>query len=633
MKFRPTHLPACGMILLATIALGIGGELPIWATVIGLVTAVHMLWGVQLNSKPRLIVMVLMALPMAAVFQEGPRTIVAPIYLLMMLGLYFQSLAIYQLLCSRKGGSVENAVGCAVAGIAFAGTVQRAAYLLPLFVPFAMLLLWQLRIGVASQTPRSHSVGRSLRYGAALLVAVALAIGSDLAASKAIPALNEQIARTLFAYARPPTTLGFSREARLTSLTSLWNSGRNSEIALRVWSEKEPGYLRGAIFDHYEAGRWIYEGETRELLPQGSDMGRSVFDISNQPAGERLATVYPTREFADAYFLPMGVHRLSAFTDAVYAQPGQTFRPKSSGAMGGYSYFASVESMAPANERDLEVPNELHKPLDDILWSIIDQEDAPHVRIAKVESYFHSGFDYKLGIELKTRKDPVIEFMTDIRAGHCEFFAASAALLLRRAGIPSRYVTGMVVQEPGRGGMWLSRRKNAHAWVESYVSETGWVKVEATPPDFSPSIPTPTSGDRWTEMLASYWQRVAAVFAHGGVAGVVAMSWGAFVAFLIWVPAWLWMIIAVGATSWVFRDNLLAMTRKRTREAVSERAMSLRAVLEEAERLLEPHGLPRDPSTPVGHYLAHVRLAEVPSETKSRAVELLERYQATRFTR
>jgi transglutaminase-like putative cysteine protease len=633
MRLRPTNVATCGMLLLASIALGIGGHLPVWASIIGVVTLVHMLWGVHLKGKPRLIIMVMLALPMAAVFQDSPRDVVGPIYLLMMLGLYFQSLGIYQLLCARNGGSVENAIGCAVAGIAFAGTISRASYLLPLFIPFVMLLLWQLRIGVGSIAPRVRSLRRVVLYGVALLVAIVVAVGFDRGANAAIPELNSWVARKLFAYARPPSTLGYSRQARLDSMTNLWNTGRNSEIALRVWADQEPGYLRGATFDHYQKGAWYFDSATRMLPPIGSKDGRSIFDASNQPAGDLLATVYPTSEFANAYFVPLNVHRLSAFTGAVYTQPGLTFRPNGNGAMGGYSYYSSREPMAPASDIDLDVPAELQKPLDNILWTIIRPDDEPRARIAKIEQYFHNGFTYRLGIELKTDKDPVIEFLQDIRAGHCEFFAASATLLLRRAGIPSRYVTGMVVKEPGQGGTWLSRRKDAHAWVESYLPDAGWVTVEPTAPDNRPSAPSPTDNERWMEMLQSYWQRIAAVFAHGGVTGVVALAWGGFVAFLVWVPAWLWLIVAIIATGWVFRENLGNMFRHRARDRVSERALALRVVLAEAERLLAQHGQTRDASTPVGHFLESVRHAEVPAETKTRAVELLERYQATRFTK
>src|SRR5690606_17512270 len=108
---------------------------------------------------------------------------------------------------------------------------------------------------------------------------------------------------------------------------------------------------------------------TRMLPPIGSKDGRSIFDATNQPAGDLLATVYPTSEFANAYFVPLNVHRLSAFTGAVYTQPGLTFRPNGNGAMGGYSYYSSREPMAPASDIDLDVPVELQKPLDNILWA------------------------------------------------------------------------------------------------------------------------------------------------------------------------------------------------------------------------------------------------------------------------
>lgn len=66
--------------------------------------------------------------------------------------------------------------------------------------------------------------------------------------------------------------------------------------------------------------------------------------------------------------------------------------------------------------------------------------------------------------------DPIEDFVTRNRSGHCEYFASALALMLRSQGIPARLVIGF------RGGEWnpLSsffdvRQLHAHAWVEAYL--------------------------------------------------------------------------------------------------------------------------------------------------------------------
>lgn len=83
--------------------------------------------------------------------------------------------------------------------------------------------------------------------------------------------------------------------------------------------------------------------------------------------------------------------------------------------------------------------------------------------------------------------DPVEHFLFDGKAGHCEYFASSAALLLRTAGVPTRYVNGFLGGEWNELGEYVTVRQNrAHAWVEAYLGELGWMRVDATPPVRAP---------------------------------------------------------------------------------------------------------------------------------------------------
>ena len=78
--------------------------------------------------------------------------------------------------------------------------------------------------------------------------------------------------------------------------------------------------------------------------------------------------------------------------------------------------------------------------------------------------------------------DPLEDFLFQQSAGHCEYFASAAAMLLRLGGVPTRYVNGFL------GGEWNGLRQSitvrdnrAHSWVEAYLGSAGWVRVDATP--------------------------------------------------------------------------------------------------------------------------------------------------------
>jgi hypothetical protein len=96
-------------------------------------------------------------------------------------------------------------------------------------------------------------------------------------------------------------------------------------------------------------------------------------------------------------------------------------------------------------------------------------------------------------------EDPTLlgTFLQFTKAGHCEFFATASALLLREAGVPTRYVSGFAVMEVDRQtGEALLRGTHAHAWCRAWdAAERRWIDVDLTPPDWA-SFETPRVS-RW----------------------------------------------------------------------------------------------------------------------------------------
>jgi len=76
---------------------------------------------------------------------------------------------------------------------------------------------------------------------------------------------------------------------------------------------------------------------------------------------------------------------------------------------------------------------------------------------------------------------PVDEFLFDTRRGFCEHYASSFAVLMRAAGIPARVVTGYLGGEVNPVGDYiLVRQADAHAWVEIWLPNAGWMRVDPT---------------------------------------------------------------------------------------------------------------------------------------------------------
>ncbi len=73
------------------------------------------------------------------------------------------------------------------------------------------------------------------------------------------------------------------------------------------------------------------------------------------------------------------------------------------------------------------------------------------------------------------------DFLFETRKGFCENYAGSYALLMRAAGIPARIVTGYQGGEVNSVGNYLIvRQSDAHAWVEVWLEDRGWVRIDPT---------------------------------------------------------------------------------------------------------------------------------------------------------
>lgn len=88
--------------------------------------------------------------------------------------------------------------------------------------------------------------------------------------------------------------------------------------------------------------------------------------------------------------------------------------------------------------------------------------------------------------EIARGEDVVEAFLQNGKFGYCVHFASSGVLLLRELGVPARYVTGYLAKRGAmsrqdQGCQVSIKDADAHAWVEIYLDNYGWVPVEVTP--------------------------------------------------------------------------------------------------------------------------------------------------------
>lgn len=127
-----------------------------------------------------------------------------------------------------------------------------------------------------------------------------------------------------------------------------------------------------------------------------------------------------------------------------------------------------------------------------------------------VESYLQTNYGYTL--EQKAGgKEPLANFLFDLREGHCEYFATAMAVMLRTQGIATRIVNGYHGGEYNdTAGMTIVRQRHAHAWVEVFFpGEDAWVTFDPTPYSGQPGGIAPTgvfgTFGKYAEAIEAIW--------------------------------------------------------------------------------------------------------------------------------
>lgn len=99
-----------------------------------------------------------------------------------------------------------------------------------------------------------------------------------------------------------------------------------------------------------------------------------------------------------------------------------------------------------------------------------------------IENYLRNNFEYNLYVnEVPENYEFVDYFLFEGKEGYCTYYATSMAVMLRIAGIPSRYIEGFIAEDSIETGIYEVKNKNAHTWVEAFIEPVGWMNFEPTP--------------------------------------------------------------------------------------------------------------------------------------------------------
>ncbi|MBF0506757.1 MAG: DUF3488 domain-containing transglutaminase family protein [Nitrospirae bacterium] len=279
-------------------------------------------------------------------------------------------------------------------------------------------------------------------------------------------------------------TAGFTDRVRLGAVSGIQE---DTAISFRAGMEKiDEGqlYWRGIVLDVFDGTSW------KSSL-------KAPADFSSLPwvAGKRIEQTIYLEPYENRYLFVLdkprniSLQRIQRRRDLTFSQSNNITRRVK------YSASSVISEISPERsiERDLylQLPPELSgrgavktaRKIENLARRLAVKNDAG-ATVSSMLSFLRKGnYRYTLS-NLPLTRHPLEDFLFKYHRGNCEYFASAMAVMLRIDGIPSRLVGGY------RGGYYndmgkyyLVPQKNAHVWVEAYIDNKGWLRVDPTPAD------------------------------------------------------------------------------------------------------------------------------------------------------
>ncbi len=259
---------------------------------------------------------------------------------------------------------------------------------------------------------------------------------------------------------------GFSDNVSLGEVSSIQE---NEAVALRVKMEeidKKFLYWRGTVLNYFDGQTWTRKKvNVKETLKGGIKVKQKII---KEPS-------------PDIYLFGLSVPEkikglpVKMYPDYVFVEKKKKFNRVSYSAIssvGGYIYTDYVDYVY------LQLPDSIKN--DKEIKLLAEKIKGKNVKdtLENILSFFKRNFKYTLK-NLPT-ENPLKDFLFKERAGNCEYFASSAAVLLRINNIPVRLVAGYKGGVYNRiGGYYIISQKDAHVWLEVF-DKGKWITFDPT---------------------------------------------------------------------------------------------------------------------------------------------------------
>jgi transglutaminase superfamily protein/transglutaminase TgpA-like protein len=337
------------------------------------------------------------------------------------------------------------------------------------------------------------------------MAAAAILIGAVITGPLfyALPRLRRPIATAPF---RIDDAFSTTLAADRVDLESFPSAKSSNQIVLRMEVEPQSALprvlrLREAVFTEYARGVWTRGGGARIPLPAAE---RLPLETRAQQLLIGQLSIDLNVSAEGFLFLPYGAEQLQVERD--FATPLRDGIIRLTGGARSVRYTAAVRGVEPRGVGSTVIdPASVPPEIRDYAEKLTAGLTEPMEVYLRIRDNFTRNFLYTL-TPPRGRGDPLVNFLLRSRAGHCEFFASAAAMMLTARGIPSRLATGSYGGETGfLSRALVVRGGNLHAWVEADIDGKGFTVLDPTP---DAGIPPAQSRLSWQRFFSNLGREI-----------------------------------------------------------------------------------------------------------------------------
>jgi transglutaminase-like putative cysteine protease len=437
----------------------------------------------------------IVAVTIAVALRGGPSTIALAHFAALTQGL--------QLVDARPRRTEFLLVALSLFQVVLAANLTDSVFFTPLLLAFLFSSVWTLMVHTlrseAAEVGQHAAASRALTSGLlrATLIASGLSALLAMLLFVMLPRLRSSVVEGP-GFGPGGATAGFSDQVTLGDLGRI---RQDPTVVMRIETLEgdrpfyTEAYWRGLAFDHFDGSAWSITPSLRQLVPGSPEGGVSIGIDTGVNLVQRIVRE-PVESgvlfgIGDPRAVQGTVRRLESDRNGGLYAAGQS-RERIRYTLDTWNERPSDAELRDDDitrprrdgDRYLQLP-EGSAAITDLAFEVAGSAESDAERMRALETFLAERGTYSdtpPRIDPESEQSPVEAFLFGGMAAHCEYFASSLVLMARSLGFHARLVNGFAGGRVNRIGDFVEvTRSDAHAWVEVYYAEAGWVRYDATP--------------------------------------------------------------------------------------------------------------------------------------------------------